>query len=185
MTDDPPDRQFERLFRDLVPQVRGFVRRNVPPAAVDDVVSEVFLVVWRRWDALPGPHDERRAWVFTVARFTIAREHDRARAEQERNRRWSLRAATEPVEDAGALVDGRDAVAQVLRTLPAAEREALACVAVDGLSMAQTAERLGCSVSAVTSRLARARRRLESALAPDGSLRPDDAATSTDPPPEP
>jgi RNA polymerase sigma-70 factor, ECF subfamily len=174
VTDDPPDRQFERLFRDLVPHVRAFVRRNVPPAAVDDVVSEVFLVVWRRWDALPGPHDERRAWIFTVARFTIAREHDRSRADLERNRRWSLRAAAEPDEDAGALVDSRDAVVQVLRTLPAAEREALACIALEGLSMAQTADRLGCSLSAVTSRLARARRRLESALGPDGSLRSND-----------
>lgn len=175
MTDDPPDRQFERLFRDLVPEVRAFVRRHVPAAAVDDVVSDVFLVVWRKWAALPGPHDERRAWVFTVARFTIAQEHDRVRADHERNRRWSLRAATEPDVDAGALLAGTDAVVRVLRTLPPAERDALACVVLDGLSMAQTAERLGCSVSAVTTRLARARRRLETAVGPDGSLR-DEAA---------
>ena len=175
MTDDPPDRQFERLFRDLVPEIRAFVGRHVAAAAVDDVVSDVFLVVWRKWDALPLPHGERRAWVFTVARFTIAQEHDRVRADHERNRRWSLRAASEPSEDAGALVDGTDAVVRVLSTLPPAERDTLAYVVLDGLSMAQTAERLGCSVSAVTTRLARARRRLESVLGPDGSLPDDDA----------
>lgn len=169
MTDEPPARQFELLFRTMAPQIRAFARRHVDAAAVDDVVADTFLVVWRRWDAVPPEPDARRAWVYTVARFTLGREHERARRSRERADRWAAQTGTGIAPDASATVDSTDAVVEVLRRLPDAERAALTCVVLDGLSVEQTAERLACSVSAVTSRLSRARARLQPLLSGDAT----------------
>lgn len=42
--------RFERLYRDYAGVVRTFARRRGDDAEADDVVAEVFLVVWRRLD---------------------------------------------------------------------------------------------------------------------------------------
>jgi RNA polymerase sigma-70 factor (ECF subfamily) len=52
------------LFREHHPAVRAYARRRVPRAAVDDIVSETFLVVWRWLDQVPEP---ALPWLLTVA----------------------------------------------------------------------------------------------------------------------
>ena len=45
--------RFEALFREHHSAVRAYARRRVPSEVVDDIVSETFLVVWRRLDDVP------------------------------------------------------------------------------------------------------------------------------------
>ncbi|MGO9957621.1 MAG: RNA polymerase sigma factor [Solirubrobacteraceae bacterium] len=56
MADPEPRRaRFEALFREHHPAVRAYARRRVPSETVDDIVSETFLVVWRRLDSDSTP----------------------------------------------------------------------------------------------------------------------------------
>lgn len=129
----------------------------------DDVVIETFAVAWRRWAALPEDPSHRRAWLFVVARHKaahlLARERDAMKPPRHLAR-----------QDLGIEPDLADRVVashvarDVLQSLRPEDREVLILVGVDGLSPADAAAVLGCSVSAMTTRLSRARRRLEAAM---------------------
>lgn len=157
------ERAFEVLFSVLCPQVRSFARRHVAPAAVDDVVSETFLTVWRRFDALPAEEDARRAWVFMVARFVIAHAQRDAGRSSRRVARLAQVAVPGDTLVAFRQVEETDVVLRALAVLPPAERDALELIVIEGCTAAEAAARLGCSLTAVSSRVSRARRRLERA----------------------
>lgn len=76
--------RFVELFDAYSARVNAYVRRHCEWSVVDDVVSETFLVAWRRLDRIP---DEPLPWLLVVARNTLANErrtfarHDRARQE--------------------------------------------------------------------------------------------------------
>jgi RNA polymerase sigma-70 factor (ECF subfamily) len=63
--------RFDALFREHHPAVRAYARRRVPPEVVDDIVSETFLVVWRRLDDVP---DAPLPWLLAVARHVVGTE---------------------------------------------------------------------------------------------------------------
>lgn len=48
-----PQAQFERLYRAYADRVHAYALRRTTPSAADDVVAEVFLVVWRRLPQVP------------------------------------------------------------------------------------------------------------------------------------
>src|SRR6266498_3233391 len=52
--DAPARAEFERVFRACHPAVYRYAARRVAPDAVQDVVSETFLVAWRRFGDLYG-----------------------------------------------------------------------------------------------------------------------------------
>jgi RNA polymerase sigma-70 factor, ECF subfamily len=152
--------RFDALFREHHPAVRAYARRRVPPEVVDDIVSETFLVVWRRLDDVPeGP----LPWLLAVARNVVGTEW---RGAARRERLW-LKAQSGHVErcDPGEpeIADGR--VLGALAVLKERDREALTLVAWDGLTPAQAAAALGEPSSRFRQRLHRAGRRLRAELA--------------------
>lgn len=163
------ERAFEQLFSVLCPQVRAFARRHVPAAVVDDVVSETFFTVWRKFDVLPTEDDARRAWVFMVARFAIAHAQRDAGRTSRRVARLAQVAVQGDTLVAFRQVEETDVVLRALAVLPPAERDALELIVIEGCTAAEAAARLGCSLSAVSSRVSRARRRLELASSGAGS----------------
>jgi RNA polymerase sigma-70 factor (ECF subfamily) len=167
-------RAFEELFAVLCPQVRSFARRHVAAAVVDDVVSETFLTVWRRFDTLPEDEDARRAWVFMVARFAIAHAQRDAGRTSRRVARLAEVAVPGDTLVEFRQVEETDVVLRALAVLPPAERQALELLVIEGCTAAEAAERLGCSLTAVSSRVSRARRRLE--LASSGVSRVEEVA---------
>lgn len=72
---------FRSLNEAVYPDLVRFVQRRSHPDLAEDVVAEAFLVVWRRLDDLPCGHDDRRAWVFGIARNILL---NNARGEQRR-----------------------------------------------------------------------------------------------------
>jgi len=160
---------FGELYRELAPSMRGFLRRQLPDEQVDDVLSEVFLVVWRRWTDLPEP-DRIRAWVYGVARNKIRHAH----SERGRTAHGLELAATEPIEHAPDHADrlaADDRARRLVALFPEAEADAMTLIIWGGLTPTEAARELGCSVTAVTSRLSRARTRLAAALAAEGDAR--------------
>ena len=163
---------FAAAYRLLAPQVRGFARRQVPDDLAEDVVAETFLVLWRRWADAPRTADQLRPWVFGVARNKVKHVHE----QRSRQLRTVVGVAAAeptraPVADPSDRLAGDDLARWLLAQLPPAEGEAMSLTVWAGLTPSEAAEVLGCSLTALTSRLSRARARLAVALdgrTPDG-----------------
>jgi RNA polymerase sigma factor (sigma-70 family) len=152
--------QFEALFELCHPDVLAYVLRRAPRAAVDDVVSETFLVAWRALDGIP---EEPLPWLYGVARRTLANHRRGQRRSAALSARLMHAAAPPPEPQAlgeGVALPLRDALLE----LSEREREALLLVAWEGFSPAQAASALGCSSAAFRVRLHRARGHLAQLL---------------------
>jgi RNA polymerase sigma-70 factor, ECF subfamily len=164
---DPRRERFEALFRRYHPAVRNFARRRVPTEAVDDIVSETFLVAWRRFEQVP---EEPLPWLLRVARNTVGTER---RGAARRRRLWIkaqsgyVEAANEPEFDVG---DGR--ILRALAALGDRDREALTLVAWDGLKPSEAAQVLDEPAARFRVRLHRASRRLRAELVSNVEPRP-------------
>lgn len=162
--------RFERLWSEHGRAVLRYAQRRVAEADVDDVVSEVFVVAWRRIEEVPA---FALPWLLGVARgvSTNARRAQQRRLalafrlveREELSRRdgegfpAQVPASSPPTAQAGAL---HAALAQ----LSEADREALTLIAWEELSPAEAAQALGCTRATLAVRLHRARRRLRAAL---------------------
>jgi RNA polymerase sigma-70 factor (ECF subfamily) len=145
--------RLEALFAEHGRGVWAYARRRTSAADADEVVSETFLVAWRRLDDVPA---DPRPWLLGVARRCLAN------LERGQHRRTALehRLATEP-----AATDPPDLdVHRALERLSAKDRELLTLLAWDELTPEEAAVVLGCSRSTVYVRLHRARRRLADLL---------------------
>jgi RNA polymerase sigma-70 factor, ECF subfamily len=65
------------MYGEHGPGVRTFVHRRIEPPSQTNVVAEVFLVAWRRYDEAPS---DMLPWPFRIARGVLAnRRHGKAR----------------------------------------------------------------------------------------------------------
>jgi RNA polymerase sigma-70 factor, ECF subfamily len=149
------DAEFERIFQESFAAVSRYAARRVAREAVQDVVSETFLVAWRRRSELEGVS---LPWLLGIAR-RVAANHTRATSRRDALRE-RLRAEPPPSESRG-LDTGLE---EALATLGVRDREALMLVAWDGLEHREAAQVMGCSTGAFSVRVYRARRRLARAL---------------------
>ncbi|GAA3396660.1 RNA polymerase sigma factor [Cryptosporangium minutisporangium] len=158
----PDEQAFTVFYRRHYGDVERYVRRRLAGDAVRDAVADVFLVAWRRFSEVPP--EAALPWLYAVARHTLANEVRGAR------RAASLRARIEqqPEVHAGDPADrvaGQLALAEVFGALPEISQEIVRLVAWEGLTIAKAATVTGCSVSAATMRLHRARQQAHEALA--------------------
>jgi RNA polymerase sigma factor (sigma-70 family) len=176
MTEDPliDDRQarFDELFGQHFAAVRAYVVRRSATAVVDDVLSETFLVAWRRIDSVPS---DALPWLLGVARRVLANQR---RAEARRGALVDVLASVlprEPISEPVGDVFGE--LGDAIAALSAREREALLLVAWEGLDPDRAARVVGCAPAAFRARLYRARRRLAARLssAPDQDRLPEEA----------
>jgi RNA polymerase sigma-70 factor, ECF subfamily len=154
--------RFERMFRAHHASVHAFVRRRTDPAGVDDIVSETFLVAWRRLDDVP---EDPIPWLLGVARNAIGT----ARRGDARRLRLQARAQAEyqdRLDPDIQSVDG-DRVLAALERLNERDRETLTLIAWDGLTPTQAAGVLGIPVNRFRVRLHRAAKRLRWAIDAD------------------
>lgn len=170
-TTDSEQERFERLFRAHHAVVLAFARRRIDAEGVDDVVSETFLVAWRRLDAVPA---EELPWLLGVARNVIATK----RRGQARRVRLQARVEAAFQDQAGVHDEsfGSGVVTAALARLNERDQETLTLVAWDGLTPAEAAAVIGIPVNRFRVRLHRAARRLRWAL--DAEIEEADAALS-------
>ncbi len=145
-----------------------------------EVVSETYLVAWRRFDHIP---EDALPWLLGVARKVLA---NRRRSDTRRSaldERLRARSVLTPAEgsDPGDEVAGRLAVLEALGRLSSTEREAVTLWAWEGLDGRRAAEVLGCSRTAFALRLHRARRRLAKELDAAGHPFDDEAVGAEEP----
>jgi RNA polymerase sigma-70 factor (ECF subfamily) len=150
------DDAFAGLFAAHYPDLLRYAIRRVGADEAPDVVSDVFLVAWRRRAELPT--DAPRLWLFGVASRVVS-NHVRSGARQ---RRLQLRlVAALPPEPSD---DPAERVRAALAQLRPDEQELLRLTEWEQLTPAEAATVLGCSPGALRVRLHRARRHLAAAL---------------------
>lgn len=153
--------QFSALVRQMSAELTAFVTRRLGRGEAEDVVSEIFVVVWRRWDQVPADPDGQRAWVYEVAKRTTM---DALKGERRRTALAS-RVATSGQRPRSAEPEAdllsRESIEGLLVQLPDGQAQALRLTIVEGRSSAEAADQLGISVTALTTRLARARKVLQ------------------------
>jgi RNA polymerase sigma factor (sigma-70 family) len=151
------EERFTRLFEEQFEPVRRYVWRR-DPAHCEDVVSETFLVAWRRLDDVPA---DARPWLIGVARNVRLNVHRSARRQDSVSQRLSESSAPGEQHEPELV---SDAVKQALHSLAEPDREVLLLSVWDELDRSQIARVLGTSKSNVSVRLHRARRRFADAL---------------------
>jgi RNA polymerase sigma-70 factor (ECF subfamily) len=158
--------KMDELFTSYAADVYAFALRRTTPSAAPDVVSETFLVAWRRLDAIPP---SPKAWLLGVARRVLAnqrRTDGRLIALHRRLESPNLSAshpATAELAESAAHTSDSEVLA-ALAVLTPLEREAITLLAWDELSAEEASIVLGCSTTAFYVRVHRARRRLAAAL---------------------
>jgi RNA polymerase sigma-70 factor, ECF subfamily len=127
-------------------------------AEAQDVLQEAYARAWQRWQAV-SDYDEPAAWVRTVAWRLAANRRRKARNRLAAAMRLHATAVptAEPSPDTAAIV-------AALRTLPDAQRRALALHYLCDLSVEAVAAETGVSTGTVKSRLSRGRTALAAAM---------------------
>jgi RNA polymerase sigma-70 factor (ECF subfamily) len=158
--------RFAALFGRHHRQVYAYAVSRAGRDLADDIVSETFLVAWRRLDAVP---DDPLPWLLGVARNVVLERH------RDAARQLSLLAQAGPAAvegDVAVVVAERAATLAALDALGGADRELLTLVGWHGLAAREAAQVVGCGTATLLVRLHRARRRFEHALAEQSAVAP-------------
>lgn len=150
-------------WRELYAAHVGFVYRTArrlgtPAAEVEDVAHEVFMVVFRKLDQFQ--EGRLTTWIYRIC-ANIASDHHRRRSVRERFvalKQWIGAGAPETPERHAERSAARVGVERVLERMKPKKREVFALYELEGLSGEEIAERVGCPVDTVWTRLFHARR---------------------------
>jgi RNA polymerase sigma-70 factor (ECF subfamily) len=139
----------------------GF-RRLDDRSAVEDLVAETFIVVWRRFDELP-PRAEEIFWLYGIAGKVLSN----LRRSQQRSLRLEARLASE--REAGQetprfSMEDIEELMEALGSLSDSNRELIQLAYWEKLSYREMGVVLGCSEKAAGIRLSRARQSLRERL---------------------
>jgi len=164
------DRQAMRaLYLRHNVRVYRFVVRLVADAALaEDVVSEVFLQVWRHADGFEA-RSRVSTWLLAIARYK-ALSALRARSHEQLDD-GAAAAVADPTDDVETILadqDRRIIVRECLGQLSAIHREVLDLVYYHEKSVEEVAEIVGVPASTVKTRMFYARKRMQSLLAMAG-----------------
>jgi RNA polymerase sigma-70 factor (ECF subfamily) len=166
LSDNAPFECVLNAWRNHESELRGYlVRRVSDKDLADDLLQEVFVRALRSGQGFCGL-DNPRAWLFQVARNALVDQ-----------RRLEKHAVPLPDDLTEKSEDGRpvdalsDCMARVLSELPAADREILQQCDIDGIKQQAFADAYGLSLSAVKSRILRARRRLRELMVKNCQVR--------------
>lgn len=168
---------FDSLYRTHYPDVHRFVFQFVQDASLaDELTQDAFLKAYEAWDSFRREAPER-IWLLRIARNVCL---DYLRSPRSRTRRTAslehtqdkgrepgaesgVVAGREPppsVEQAARQAEMSDCVQQFVLSLPETLRTPLILHDMEGLTNAEIAQVLGCSLEAAKMRLHRGRARL-------------------------
>ncbi|MEX5708436.1 sigma-70 family RNA polymerase sigma factor [Parafrankia sp. FMc6] len=163
--EETTEERFTCLVSTVGPRLLAFLTRRVdPPADAADLLAELLMTAWRRIADLPSDDDAATAWLFGIARHTLA-NHRRGQTRRAAlaDRLRAHLATVIPTH--AALPEQAVEVRTALAQLTAADQLILTLTCWDGLTADEIAEILRITPSAVRQRLRRARERLRQALA--------------------
>jgi RNA polymerase sigma-70 factor, ECF subfamily len=160
---------FESLYRQYFGFVWSSVRRlGVSPAAADDVVQEIFIVIHSRLHTLEKP-DALRSWIYSVVRRTVSNHHRAKRSMQASGEVLAAEPDTRRYPatplDVAEQNDQVRLLFSLLDELDEPKREVFMMAELDELTVPEIAEILEIPLNTAYSRLRAARQAFEEALA--------------------
>ena len=140
---------YAALLSEVAKLLRGFFRKRMlsVPDDVEDVVQEVLIAIHNQRHTYDAGQP-LTAWVFGIARFKLADFYRRRGAQGGDHLDIDDAAEWLATEDHDAHEARRD-VGSLLDELPPKQRDAIRCVKIDGLSIAEAAAHTGQSESSV------------------------------------
>ena len=140
---------YAALLSEVAKLLRGFFRKRMlsVPDDVEDVVQEVLIAIHNQRHTYDAGQP-LTAWVFGIARFKLADFYRRRGAHGGDHLDIDDAAEWLATEDHDAHEARRD-VGSLLDELPPKQRDAIRCVKIDGLSIAEAAAHTGQSESSV------------------------------------
>lgn len=154
---------FQVYQRELDYLLGSLRRLGVPYADLEDVVHEVFLVMHHRWH----DYDQGRPvrpWLFGIA-FRVASTHRRKSSREVLGDAYDAEDLGARPDDAAAAGETRSLLLKALAQVPLERRAVLVMHDVDELPMREIAAELGLPLFTAYSRLRKARKELDGALA--------------------
>lgn len=159
---------FSTVYQEYFDFVWSVVRRlGASPESVDDLVQEIFIVIYAKLDSLERP-EALRSWIYGIARRTVS-THRRAR------RTTAGFGVATPGAEVVSLEPtpleqtekqaGLELLGRLLAELDEPKREVFALVELEELSVPEVAEVLNIPLNTAYSRLRAARQSFEAALA--------------------
>lgn len=145
---DGDELAYRTFLHELSARLRAFFRKRLGglPDEVEDLVQETLLAIHQKRHTY-DPGQPVTGWVHAIAGYKLVDMY-RGRAHRE--------ALTDPIEDEEALSDidrdtgdARRDLQTLLERLPERQRLPILYVKLEGLSVAETAQRTGMSISAV------------------------------------
>jgi len=136
---------YRMLLQGLTRHLRGYYAKRLGAAAAEDAVQESLIAIHAK-RATYDPARPFTAWVYGIARYKLVDEYRR-----------NKRTAAISLDDAGELFAGDESAALVARRdvekllakLPAAKRDLVRAVKLDGHSIAEAAAQTGMSETSV------------------------------------
>lgn len=156
------ENRLEALIRANASDLLAFLERRTDPRAdAADVLSETFIVAWKKASKAPSDEVGGRMWLFAIARNLLLNTHRSTRRRQAVTNR--LR---EELERSPADTDSLEALAvqDAVKQLPPPLCELVELVHWEGFSLVEAAQITGISASTARSRYASAKQRLRAAL---------------------
>lgn len=157
---DGDDAAYREALARIATRLRGYLRRRMQslPDELEDLVQETLLALHLQ----RGTYDASvpvSAWVLAIARHKLVDLWRR------RGRRDDRHDALDDVDEALLVAEPDEAETQrdldrLLQQLPAAQRQAIVLTKVEGLSVAEAAQRTGASASAIKVQVHRGLKRL-------------------------
>ncbi len=160
----PHQAQLEAIYAAHGRAVLAYAMRRTDSHTAHDVLSETFLVAWRRIDEQPA---DPLPWLLAIARRVIANSR---RGDARRAALSDRIAELHPTHTIDRAVDS--GVLEALATLREADQELLLLIGWEGLTPSQAATVAGVPLATITMRLSRARRRFAAALSETDELTP-------------
>lgn len=162
------DRRLQELHAQLAPELLNFfARRVIPVEDAADLLAETFLAAWRHLARLPTPEDERRMWMYGIARNVLRnwnRGQRRRHALGDQLRDELRTSGHDGVPLESAVSSHRD-VHTALSMLPANQRELVVLIHWDGFTLPEAARLTNTRESTARGRYQRASIRLRKHLA--------------------
>ena len=158
------EERFRSAYRSHYRSVFAYAqRRTATRADAEDTTAEAFVVAWRRVDKLPTTDPDQLAWLYGVARRTLANHHrGRLRAVRLEELLLTIDGSTVPGAD-DRVVDQSDLKAAIaaLSELAPRDQEILLLALWEDLTIGEIAMVMELSRPNVSLRLHRAKRRLK------------------------
>lgn len=148
-------------------------RRTLDGEIAVDLMAETFAIAMRSWRKLrPLEPEQRRAWLFTVARRQYSRYLRRAKVERRATHRLGIQVPTigqddlSLIEDRAGLEELRAVLGRELARLSPMHRQVLCMRIVEERPYEEIAAKLGVSEQTARTRVSRGLRSLANALEP-------------------